>query len=92
MTEGRNLKSEPLPQIYLIRDTDLTTFAYKLHIFPGDFLRESEFNMRSLMTNTGADAMQVYDRFFVENGYLEQVQGWGGGATTGQRRKDRTTR
>ena len=52
MTEGRNLKSEPLPQIYLIRDTDLTTFAYKLHIFPGDFLRESEFNMPSLMTNT----------------------------------------
>ena len=23
--------------------------------------------------------MQVYDRFFVENGYLEQVQGWGSG-------------
>ncbi len=24
--------------------------------------------------------MRAYDRFFVENGYLEQVQGWGGGA------------
>ncbi|WP_373218604.1 LPD1 domain-containing protein [Ruminococcus sp. 5_1_39BFAA] len=28
---------------------------------------------------TVEDAMQVYDRFFVENGYLEQVQGWGSG-------------
>lgn len=52
MAEERNRKNEPLPQIYLIRDTDLTTFAYELHIFPGDFLRESEFNMRSLVTNT----------------------------------------
>lgn len=59
MTEGRNRKNEPLPQIYLIRDTDLTTFAYELHIFPGDFLRESEFNMRSLMTNTGADSIAI---------------------------------
>jgi len=25
------------------------------------------------------DAMRVYDRFFVEHGYLEQVQGWGSG-------------
>ena len=25
------------------------------------------------------DAMKAYDRFFVKNGYLEQVQGWGGG-------------
>ena len=25
------------------------------------------------------DAMKVYDRFFLENGYLEQVQGWGSG-------------
>ena len=29
---------------------------------------------------TVEDAMKAYDRFFVENGYLEQVQGWGGGA------------
>lgn len=28
---------------------------------------------------TVEDAMKVYDRFFVENGYLEQVQGWGSG-------------
>lgn len=27
---------------------------------------------------TMEDAMKAYDRFFVENGYLEQVQGWGG--------------
>ena len=59
MAEERNRKNEPLPQIYLIRDTDLTTFAYELHIFPGDFLRESEFNMRSLVTNTGADSITI---------------------------------
>lgn len=28
---------------------------------------------------TVEDAMKVYARFFVENGYLEQVQGWGSG-------------
>ena len=28
---------------------------------------------------TVEDAMKVYDRFFLENGYLEQVQGWGSG-------------
>ncbi len=28
---------------------------------------------------TAEDAMEAYDRFFVENGYLEQVQGWGSG-------------
>ena len=28
---------------------------------------------------TVEDAMKAYDRFFVKNGYLEQVQGWGGG-------------
>lgn len=27
------MKNEPLPQICLIRDTDLITFAYELHIF-----------------------------------------------------------
>lgn len=47
------MNQEPLPQIYLIRDTDLTIFAYELHIFAGNFLRESEFNLRSLVTNTG---------------------------------------
>ena len=59
MMEERNRENEPLPQIYLIRDTDLTTLAYELHIFPGDFLRESEFNMRSLITNTGADSIAI---------------------------------
>ena len=28
---------------------------------------------------TVEDAVKVYDRFFLENGYLEQVQGWGSG-------------
>lgn len=46
------MNNEPLPQIHLIRDTDLITFAYELHIFAGDFLRESEFNIHSLVTNT----------------------------------------
>lgn len=59
MPEEKNLKSGTLPQIYLIRDTDLTILAYELHIFPGDFLRESEFNMRSLATNTGTDSIAI---------------------------------
>ena len=42
------MNQEPLPQIHLIRDTDLSVFAYELHIFAGDFLRECEFNMRIL--------------------------------------------
>ena len=65
MTEERNRKNEPLPQIYLIRDTDLTTFAYELHIFPGDFLRESEFNMRSLIVSL--QIKFIYYRRFAAN-------------------------
>ena len=53
------MNNEPLPQIHLIRDTDLITFAYELHIFAGDFLRESEFNLHSLVTNTGADSIAI---------------------------------
>lgn len=53
------MNQEPLPQIHLIRDTDLSVFAYELHIFAGDFLRECEFNMRSLATNTGADFIAI---------------------------------
>lgn len=53
------MKQKPLPQIHLIRDTDLTAFAYELHIYAGDFLRESEFNIRSLVTNTGADSIAI---------------------------------
>ncbi len=53
------MNQEPLPQIHLIRDTDLSVFAYELHIFAGDFLRECEFNMRSLATNTGADSIAI---------------------------------
>lgn len=55
------MNQEPLPQIYLIHDTDLTTFAYELHIFAGDFLRESEFNMRSLVTNAGRIRLPLWD-------------------------------
>ena len=51
MKGGIWLNQEPLPQIHLIRDTDLSVFAYEIHIFAGDFLRECEFNMRSLATN-----------------------------------------
>lgn len=53
------MKQEPLPQIHLVRDTDLGIFAYELHILAGDFLRESEFNLRSLATNTGPDSIAI---------------------------------
>lgn len=56
------MKDDALPQIQLIRDTDLTIFVYELHIFAGDFLRESEFNLRSMVTNTGADSIAVMGR------------------------------
>ena len=56
------MNQEPLPQIHLIRDTDLSVFAYELHIFAGDFLRECEFNMRSLATNTGADSIAIMEK------------------------------
>ena len=53
------MKQEPLPQIHLVRDTDLGVFAYELHILAGDFLRNSEYNLRALATNTGADSIAV---------------------------------
>lgn len=53
------MKQEPLPQIHLVRDTDLGVFAYGLHILAGDFLRDSEYNLRALATNTGADSIAV---------------------------------
>ena len=53
------MKQEPLPQIHLVSDVDLAELAYKLHIFAGDFLGESEFNLRSLMTNTGLDSIAI---------------------------------
>lgn len=53
------MKQEPLPQIHLVSDVDLAEFAYKLHIFAGDFLGESEFNLHSLMTNTGLDSIAI---------------------------------
>lgn len=53
------MKQEPLPQIHLVRDTDLGVFAYELHILAGDFLRESEFNLHSLAVNTGPDSIAI---------------------------------
>lgn len=53
------MKQKELPQIHLIRDTDLSVFAYELHLFAGDFLRESEFNLRTLAANTGADSIAI---------------------------------
>lgn len=53
------MREEPLPQIYLVRDVNLAEFAYKLHIFAGDFLGESEFNLRSFATNTSLDSIAI---------------------------------
>ena len=53
------MKDDALPQIHLVRDTDLGVFAYEFHILAGDFLRESEFNLRSLATNTGPDSIAI---------------------------------
>lgn len=47
------MNQEPLPQIHLIRDTDLSVFAYELHIFAGDFLRECEFQNEILSQSMG---------------------------------------
>lgn len=55
----RQEQQEPLPQIHLVRDTDLMEFAYKLHILAGDFLRDCEYNMRTLSRNAGADSVAV---------------------------------
>lgn len=52
-------EKDPLPQIYWIKDTDLTGFIYKLHMFAGDFLREREFNLHSLLTNTSMDSIAI---------------------------------
>lgn len=35
------MNQEPLPQIHLIRDTDLSVFAYELHILPEIFLENA---------------------------------------------------
>lgn len=53
------MKEDTLPQIHLVRDTNLGVFAYELHILAGDFQRESEFNLYSLATNTGPDSIAI---------------------------------
>lgn len=54
-----SMNDDVLPQVHLVRNTDLTIFAYELHIFPGDYLRDSEYNMHALTSNTGADAIAI---------------------------------
>ena len=56
------------------------------HKFFG-FARQKEYikTVRELQTvlsdvRTVEDAAKAYDRFFVDNGYLEKVQGWGWGS------------
>ena len=56
------MKQEALPQIHLVSDVDLAELAYKLHMFAGDFLRDSGFNLRSLVANTGADSIAIMGR------------------------------
>ncbi len=58
MTQA-TMKDDVLPQIQLVRDTDLGVFTYGMHILAGDFLRESEFNLRSLTTNTGPNSIAI---------------------------------
>lgn len=53
------MKQELLPQIHYVKDTDITRFAYMLHVLAGDFLRESEFNMRTLATEVQPDAIAI---------------------------------
>ena len=43
----------------MVQDVELIRFAYELHILAGDFLRESEYNLRSLITNTRADSIAI---------------------------------
>lgn len=53
------MRQEQIPQIHLVRGVDLAEFAYKIHILAGDFLRESEFNLRSLVADAGTDKIVV---------------------------------
>ena len=43
------MKDDALPQIHLVRDTDLGVFAYELHILAGDFLRSRWQETRAAM-------------------------------------------
>lgn len=53
------MNQELLPQIHYVKDTDITKFAYMLHVLAGDFLRESEFNMRTLATEVQPDTIAI---------------------------------
>lgn len=53
------MKQELLPQIYHVKDTDIPRFAYMLHVLAGDFLRECEFNMRTLAIEVQPDTIAI---------------------------------
>ena len=42
-------RNEMPSMLYSVKDAAITDFVYKYHILAGDFLRESEFNMRTLI-------------------------------------------
>ena len=63
------------PQYYHTDDTPEKRLArQKEYIRTVRELQEAVSGIRTM-----EDAMRAYDRFFVGNGYLEQVQGWGSG-------------
>lgn len=54
--------SNPLSQIHFIEDTDITRFAYELHVLAGDFLRECEYNMRAFTVTPASDYIAIMGR------------------------------
>lgn len=52
----------PLPQIHFIEDTDITRFAYELHVLAGDFLRECEYNMQAFTVTPVQDYIAIMGR------------------------------
>lgn len=80
----------PLGVVYFIKKTRDALYAspqyYHDETLEKRLARQKEYvqTVRELQeavsgVRTMEDAMRAYDRFFVENGYLEQVQGWGSG-------------
>ena len=63
------------PQFYRTDDTPEKRLARQKEYI------ETVRELQSVISEvrTAEDAMKAYDRFFVEHGYLEQVQGWGSG-------------
>ena len=72
------MNQEPLPQIYLIRDTDLSVFAYELHIFAGDFLREFRYMPQDLEERLNMQYMETaqnpdMDKYRIPQGTAKQM-------------------